>query len=114
MFKNIIINGLPIKRIVSNGVTIWRKAEKSFEYRLAETAYRSSRQLHLDGFILISQIPSPRAVKYIEIDGQPLIDGNLIDDFINNGQTIQLRIHLSDVGINGIIEPGTKVTIHLR
>lgn len=114
MFKNIIINGLPIKRIVSNGVTIWRKAEKSFEYRLAERAYGADRQLHLDDFILMTQIPSPRAVKYIEIDGRPLIDGNYIDNFINNGKTIQLRIQLSDVGINGIIEPGTKVTIHLR
>lgn len=114
MFKSITVDGKPIKRVVSNGQTIWRKAEKSFEYRLAERAYGADRQLRLDDFILMSQIPSPRAVNYIEIEGQPLIGGNYIDDFINNGQTIQLRIQLSDVGINGIIEPGTKVTVHLR
>lgn len=111
MFKSITIDGKPIKRVVSNGQTIWRKAENILTTTIRFDIQGSGRILDLSDPVLTNY--SPSEIERIEFVGRGSIPGSAIDDINTTGNTVKLNSKLSSYGISEL-RSGDQVKIVLK
>ena len=111
MFKNIIINGLPIKRIVSNGVTIWQKAENTLTTTVRWDIAGRGSIFDLSDPVLTNY--SPSEIERIEFVGRGFVPGSAISRINTMGNSITLNNSLSSYGISEL-KSGDQVKIVLK
>ena len=111
MFKSITIDGKPIKRVVSNGVTIWRKAENILTTTIRFDIQGFGRIFDLSDPVLMNY--SPSEIERIKFVGRGSIPGSAIDDINTTGNTVKLNNKLSSYGISEL-RSGDQVNIVLK
>lgn len=111
MFKNIIINGQPIKRIVSNGRTIWRKSENTLTTTIRWDIPGRGSIFDLADPVLTNY--SPSEIERIEFVGRGSIPGSAISRINTVGNSVTLNSSLSSYGISEL-KSGDQVKIVLK
>lgn len=111
MFKSIHIDGKSIKRVVSNGQTIWRKAENILTTTIRFDIRGSGSIFDLSDPVLMNY--SPSEIERIKFVGRGSIPGSAIDDINTTGNTVKLNNKLSSYGISEL-RSGDQVKIVLK
>ncbi|SUU91716.1 Uncharacterised protein [Alloiococcus otitis] len=73
MFKSITVDGKPIKRVVSNGQTIWRKAENILTTTIRFDIQGFGKILDLSDPVLMNYSPSEMSVLNLLDGGLSLV-----------------------------------------